>query len=405
MNIKVGILCAGDTELEPFLPRIQHCATTQKAMLTYYTGQINGVDIVTLYSGVCKVNAALAAQILIDTFHVNCIISAGTAGGIDASVQLFDTIVGTQVAYHDVDDDILTDFHPWMPSIYFEADARLLQAAREIAAQPEYPLRFGCMVTGEQFIADEARSEILRKYKPLSVDMESAAIAHVCYVNRVPFLAVRTITDTASHAGLEHFEQNCARASKIAADVVAALLECLARSKSTFRTITIRQEAVADFPAVYALIQEAFASAEHADGNEQDLVVALRAGTAFVPQLSLVAEVDGHIVGHILFTEGKVGAQTVLILAPLSISPAFQRQGIGTALLQEGHRIATSLGYEYVLVLGSEQYYPRVGYLPAERLGVVVPEGIPSENFMAICLREHAAPLCGSVTYAEEFGM
>lgn len=167
----------------------------------------------------------------------------------------------------------------------------------------------------------------------------------------------------------------------------------------------IRQETSKDYAAVYKLLKEAFASAEHKDGNEQDLVVALRNGDAFVPQLSLVAEVKGHIAGYILFTKAKVGDATVLVLAPLAVLPGFQKQGIGTALIQRGHQIAQELGYAYALVLGSETYYPRFGYRPAEELGVKPPAGIPKENFLAIQLCSDAAPLHGSVVYAKEFGI
>ncbi len=167
----------------------------------------------------------------------------------------------------------------------------------------------------------------------------------------------------------------------------------------------IRQETADDYGQVYALIGAAFAGAEHADGNEQELVTALRQGDAFVPELSLVAEEEGEIVGHILFTKAKVGQVEVLTLAPLSVLPSRQRQGIGQALMEEGHRMARKLGYPYALVLGSETYYPRAGYLPADRLGVEVPPGIPPENFMAIQLLEQAEALCGPVIYAKEFGL
>lgn len=169
--------------------------------------------------------------------------------------------------------------------------------------------------------------------------------------------------------------------------------------------IAIRQETAQDRPMVYRLIQEAFASAPHRDGTEQDLVEALRKSQAFLPKLSLVAEIKGRLAGHILFTKAKVGEDTVLALAPLSVSPEFQGQGVGTALIEEGHRIARILGFSYSIVLGSETYYPRLGYLPAHSLGVQVPEGIPSENFMAVKLLEMAAPIHGAMIYAPEFGM
>ena len=167
----------------------------------------------------------------------------------------------------------------------------------------------------------------------------------------------------------------------------------------------IRRETSRDHDAVYTLIQGAFASAEHSDGNEQDLVQALRASPAFVPELSLVAEENGSLVGHILFTEAKVGEDTVLALAPLSVRPAAQRRGVGTALIREGHRIAAELGYGYALVLGSETYYPRSGYRPAESFGIEVPPGMPPANFMAVRLRADAQPIGGAVTYADEFGL
>lgn len=169
--------------------------------------------------------------------------------------------------------------------------------------------------------------------------------------------------------------------------------------------MNIRQETINDQQAVYALVSEAFATAEHADGNEQDIVNALRKGDAFIPELSLVAEMDGQLVGHILFTRAKVNQDEVLVLAPLSVKPEYQRQGVGKALIAEGHRIAKQLGYAYSLVLGSETYYPQMGYLPAQQLGIEVPEGIPQENFMAIQLQENAKSICGAVTYPEEFGM
>ena len=170
-------------------------------------------------------------------------------------------------------------------------------------------------------------------------------------------------------------------------------------------TMRIRPEQCDDYEKIYLLIKEAFATAEHADGNEQDLVVALRKSDAYVSQLALVAEIKGELVGHILFTKSNVGNQEVLVLAPLSVKPFYQKQGIGSSLVTEGHRIAKALNYQYSLVLGSELYYPRFGYAPAEPMGVVLPKGIPSANLMAIPLQENAPPLNGPIAYAKEFGL
>ena len=221
---KIGILCAGDTELAPFLEHMKGQQITEKAMLKFHTGTINHVNVSAVYSGVCKVNAAIAAQLLIDMFHVDLIINAGTAGGMKEGVQLFDTVISERVIYHDVADDILTDFHPWLKSNYFLADQELCAIARAYSRRSKHPVLFGTMVTGEQFIEDEKREEINRKFDPLSTDMETAGVAHVCYVNRIPFLAVRTITDTVTHQGIETFDQNCEAASEISAEIVLGIL-------------------------------------------------------------------------------------------------------------------------------------------------------------------------------------
>lgn len=224
--MKVGIICAGDSEVAPFLPIIKDCKTSEKAMLKFYEGKIEGVDIVTLFSGVCKVNAAIATQILIDTYHVDLVINAGVAGGMDPKLDIFDTVIATEVAYHDVHEEILTEFHPWMENVFFKADEELLRLSEKAVAKliTDYRIVWGRMVTGEAFITDEGREEINERFAPLTVDMETGSIAHVCYVNHIPFIAIRSITDTPTHSGSEYFEENCEKASGIAKDITVALL-------------------------------------------------------------------------------------------------------------------------------------------------------------------------------------
>lgn len=221
---KIGILCASDTELAPFLNRIAFPQVTEKAMLKFYMGHIKETEVVAVYSGVCKVNAAIAAQLLIDLFRVDGMINAGTAGGMDEGVELFDTVISERMVYHDVAEDILTEFHPWLEENHFAADRVLLAAAKQYCRTAGYPVLFGTMATGEQFIEDDKRDEINRRFAPLSVDMETASVAHVCHVNRVPFLSVRTVTDTASHKGAANFEQNCEAASERSAKIVTGIL-------------------------------------------------------------------------------------------------------------------------------------------------------------------------------------
>lgn len=225
--MRVGIICAGDREVAPFIPIVDECRIVEKAMLKFYEGKINGVETVALFSGVCKVNAAIATQILIDSFKVDAIINAGTAGGMNPKLSLFDTVISTEVAYHDVSPNILTEFHPWMETAYFQADNKLVELSKVAVErlQEKYKVFWGRMVTGETFIVDEGRQAINDTYSPLTVDMETASIAHVCCVNRIPFISVRTVSDTAEHSGTGSFEENCDKASVISKDITLALLE------------------------------------------------------------------------------------------------------------------------------------------------------------------------------------
>lgn len=227
--MKIGILCAGDSGLAPFLPMLETPAVMERAMLRVYQGTLEGVPAAALFSGVCKVNAAVAAQILIDVCRCGAVINAGAAGGIDPRLTVFDTVVSTETAYHDVGEDILTDFHPWLPSVWFPCDPGLLTLARRAAERLERGRRvfFGRMVTGERFVKGEERERLEAAWAPLSVDMETAAAAHVCYVNQVPFLSVRTITDTRDHDGVGSFEDNCAQAAQLSAEFVREMLRLL----------------------------------------------------------------------------------------------------------------------------------------------------------------------------------
>ncbi|WP_432766906.1 5'-methylthioadenosine/S-adenosylhomocysteine nucleosidase [Thomasclavelia cocleata] len=149
---------------------------------------------------------------------------------MDESVQLFDTIISKKVIYHDVGDNILTDFHPWLKSNYFSANPSLINLTKSYYQESKYPLLIGTTVTGEQFVTDKNRTEIKQKYSPLFVNMETASIGHVCYVNKVSFITIRTITDTNKYQGIENFELNCIKASSISAYVVFEFLTKLATS-------------------------------------------------------------------------------------------------------------------------------------------------------------------------------
>lgn len=158
------------------------------------------------------------------------------------------------------------------------------------------------------------------------------------------------------------------------------------------------------------MIAAAFADVAESDHREQLLVERLRRSKGFVPQLSLVATDDNErIVGYILLTKVEIVAEngasaTSLAVAPLAISPEFQKRGIGGRLLEEAHRRAAALGYGTAVLLGHKDYYPRFGYRKAIDSGVAFPFDVPHELCMIVELIPGAANgLCGTVRYPEEF--
>lgn len=170
----------------------------------------------------------------------------------------------------------------------------------------------------------------------------------------------------------------------------------------------LRQECREDFDAVFDLIKQAFQTAEHSNHREQYLVERLRSSEAFIPELSLVAVDDEQIVGHILVTKIRIvnekDVHNSLALAPVSVLPAYQGQGIGGQLIMEAHEVARALGYTSIVLLGHEKYYPRFGYKQADTFGIELPFDVPKVNCMAIELTENGLKsVHGMVKYPKEF--
>lgn len=227
--MRVGILCASDEELAPFLPMLKDRQERRTAKLTVHLGTLAGVETAALFSGVCKVNAAIGTQILLDTFQAEVLLLSGTAGGIDPELEILDTVLSTEAVYHDVAGAILTGFHPWLERPVFPADANLLALSRAAVDRIRPPGRvfWGRMATGEAFVDGQRRQRLQERLHPLCADMETAAAAHVCHAFGVPYLAIRTITDTARHGGEETFEKNVPAASALAASLTAAVVQAL----------------------------------------------------------------------------------------------------------------------------------------------------------------------------------
>ena len=167
--------------------------------------------------------------------------------------------------------------------------------------------------------------------------------------------------------------------------------------------VIIRQEAVGDCANVYRLTKDAFEQAEHSDGDEQELVETLRNRAEHIPELSLVAVLDGEVVGHIMFSQISVGEHTALCLGPISVLPKLQRQGIGGALIERGHQVAHGLGFNLCLLVGHAEYYPCFGYERADLHGITFPYEAPAECKMVKFLTERGREVKGVAVFPVEF--
>lgn len=172
--------------------------------------------------------------------------------------------------------------------------------------------------------------------------------------------------------------------------------------------VKLRQENENDYKSVFQLIEKAFEKEEYSDHKEQFLVERLRKSEAFIPELSIVAEVEDKIVGHILFTKLEIKNESQsfqsLALAPVSVLPEFQGKGIGSKLILYGHELAKELGYKSVILLGHQDYYPRFGYELCEKYDIKMPFDVPAENCMVISLTENGlSGISGNVVYPSTF--
>lgn len=167
--------------------------------------------------------------------------------------------------------------------------------------------------------------------------------------------------------------------------------------------LIVRQESKKDYRGITRCNDLAFKQK-----SEGTLVEAIRKNLKFIPELSLVAEVNAKIIGHILFfpiiIESNQNNFSSLSLAPMSVIPEYQNKGIGTELVKSGLEKAGELGFESVIVLGHERYYPRFGFKPASNWSIKPPFPVPDEAFMAIELIPDAlTEVNGNVIYPKEY--
>ncbi len=170
----------------------------------------------------------------------------------------------------------------------------------------------------------------------------------------------------------------------------------------------IRKETPSDYNTVFKLIKEAFQAVPFSDLSEPYLVRRLRNSDAFIPELSLVADLNGQIVGHILLTKITIQNEyktfESLALAPVSVLPGFQNKGIGHQLIKKAHQIAKAMGYKSIVLIGHEKYYPRFGYKKTSKYNIKLPFAAPEKNCMVVeLIDDYLNEVSGTVIYPKEF--
>ena len=169
--------------------------------------------------------------------------------------------------------------------------------------------------------------------------------------------------------------------------------------------VLIRREVPADIEAIDAVHRQAFAFAAPDGGEpvEVALVHALRADAGWVPALSLVASVNGGVVGHVVCSQGALGDAPALGLGPIGVPPDVQRSGVGRALMHAVLGAADALDYPLVALLGHLDYYPQFGFVPASELGILAPDPAWGDYFQARPLTAWRPDLAGAFRYAAPF--
>jgi putative acetyltransferase len=161
----------------------------------------------------------------------------------------------------------------------------------------------------------------------------------------------------------------------------------------------IRPEQPEDRSHIFKIHESAFNQ-----DNESRLVDALRKGKTWIPELSLVAEINGKVAGHVLFSKISIGRTPSLALAPVGVAPGYQGRGLGDRLIRAGLEKAREMGFGSVIVLGHPEYYPRFGFEPASKWGLECPFTIPDDAFMALELKPGAlSRVKGTVRYPAPF--
>ena len=230
---RIGIIGAMDLEVEHLKSEMQISRIVDKAGMEFYTGTLKGVDVVIVRSGIGKVNAGLCAQILADVFQVTHIINTGVAGSLNAKLDIGDILISKDALYHDMDVRIFGSQLGEVPQMgcrEFEADKAMIEAAVSSCKEvnPDIHVEVGRILSGDQFISDKAKKEtLIADFQGDCTEMEGAAIAHSAYLNKIPFVIIRAISDKADDSAEMDYPTFEREAAKHSAKLVEHMITLL----------------------------------------------------------------------------------------------------------------------------------------------------------------------------------
>lgn len=222
---RIGIIFAIDEEIDALKKYLKMTNHYQIFELDFYEGIIGDRKCLLVKSGVGKVHAARTTQILIDQFKVDYIFNIGVAGGVSTTLSIGDIVIGEKLVQHDFDITAFNHEKGYIPKVgkYIESDPYLLDLAHKL----DFPhLSFGVIASGDIFCTEEKMSKkIATKFNALCVEMESASIAQVCYLNLIPFLIIRSISDIVDNHNVFSYEDNLKNSCQVVAQFMMQLLE------------------------------------------------------------------------------------------------------------------------------------------------------------------------------------
>ena len=231
--VKVGIIGAMELEVSSLKGQLSGCRISKKAGMEFCEGKIGGVDVVVVRCGIGKVNAALCVQILCDDHHVTHVINTGVAGSLNNDLNIGDILISKDAVHHDVDVTVFSYRKGEVPQLgvrEFPADPHLIEAAEKAISdnQPELNYRVGRVASGDQFISSsEVKERIISEFEADCAEMEGASIAHGAYLNDIPFVIIRAISDKADGSAEEDYptfeKAAAAHCAKLVADMLGLI--------------------------------------------------------------------------------------------------------------------------------------------------------------------------------------